>query len=54
MHFCLGANLARLEARHAVGALVERFGSTMKLAVDEPRWRDNLILHGLEALPVRF
>jgi cytochrome P450 len=53
VHFCLGANLARLEARHALGALVRRFPN-MKLATNAPTWRRNLILHGMEALPVRF
>ena len=53
VHFCLGSNLARLEARAAIGALVERFPS-MKLATDRPRWRHNIILHGLDELPVRF
>ena len=53
VHFCLGSHLARLEARHAIGALVARFPN-MKLAIDEPVWRRNLILRGLEALPVRF
>ena len=53
LHFCLGSNLARLEARHAIRAMVERFPH-MKLATDEPVWRSNMILHGLEALPVRF
>ncbi len=53
LHFCLGSNLARLEARHAIKAMVERFPN-MKLAIDVPSWRHNMILHGLEALPVRF
>jgi pimeloyl-[acyl-carrier protein] synthase len=53
VHFCLGSHLARLEARHAIGALVHRFAS-MKLAIDTPRWKRNLILRGLESLPVRF
>jgi cytochrome P450 len=52
-HFCLGANLARLEARIAIGALVERLPD-LRLAAHRPRWRDNTILHGLESLPVGF
>jgi cytochrome P450 len=52
-HFCLGANLARLEARIALAALVERLPG-LRLAVQKPRWRDNTILHGLESLPVGF
>lgn len=51
LHFCLGANLARLETRIAIGALVERFPA-MKLTGEPLRWGDNLILRGLERLPV--
>lgn len=50
IHHCLGAPLARLEARVALSALVERFPN-LELA-GEPRYRDNFVLHGLEHLPV--
>lgn len=53
VHFCLGSNLARLEARYAIQALVQRFPN-MKLATDAPVFRPNMILRGLESLPVRF
>ncbi len=53
VHFCLGSHLARMEARFAIGALVERFPN-MKLEVDEPKFKRNLILRGMESLPVRF
>ena len=53
VHFCLGSNLARLEAKHALRGLVERLPQ-LKLATDDPPWKSNLILHGLKALPVRF
>lgn len=57
MHFCLGAPLARLEARVALGRLLDRFGE-IDLAVprDELRWDhgDGLVLRGLGALPVRL
>ncbi len=53
VHYCLGSNLARLEARYAIRALVERFPQ-MKLAIDEPVFRPNMILRGLESLPVHF
>ena len=52
MHFCLGSNLARLEARTAIGALVARYPN-LKLATDRPRWGTNLALRGVEWLPVR-
>ncbi len=55
IHFCLGAPLARLEARIALAALLGRFPD-LRLACprDELRWAhgDGLVLRGLEALPV--
>ncbi len=51
-HFCLGSNLARLEARYAIRGVVERFPN-LKLATDDLSWRKNIILHGLMSLPVR-
>ena len=52
-HFCLGAPLARLEAKVAFEALLARFPE-LSMAGEEVRWRPNLFLRGLEALPVRF
>ena len=51
VHHCLGAALARLEGRIALGTLVERFPE-MELAVDEPKWNGRLTLRGLDELPV--
>lgn len=53
IHFCLGASLARLEAKIAIGAMVERLPN-MKLTRDRLEWRRSLILRGLLRLPVRF
>ncbi|WP_049570343.1 cytochrome P450 family protein [Nonomuraea sp. SBT364] len=52
-HFCLGATLARLQARAAVGALVRRFPG-LTLAADPARleWTPDLFLHGVRRLPV--
>jgi cytochrome P450 len=52
IHFCLGAPLARLEGRIALGRLLER-APRLRLA-GEPVWRDNVVLRGLSRLPVRF
>ena len=53
IHFCLGAQLARLEAQVALGALIARFPG-IKLDVDEPEWRPNAILRGPKEVPIRF
>ncbi len=53
VHFCLGANLARLEARVALNGLLQRLPE-LKLANDEPEWGDNAILRGLRSLPVAW
>jgi cytochrome P450 len=57
IHFCLGAPLARLEARIAFRALLGRFPD-LTLAVDrrELHWThgDGLVLRGLRELPVRL
>lgn len=51
IHHCLGAPLARLEARIAIDLLVRRFPD-MRLA-GPVRWREN-IMRGLHELPVRL
>ena len=51
IHHCLGAVLARTEARLAIGALVRRFPG-IGLAAQEQAWNGCLVLRGLDALPV--
>ncbi|MEX1007331.1 MAG: cytochrome P450 [Acidimicrobiia bacterium] len=51
IHHCLGAALARLEGRIALGTLVERFPG-MELATSELEWNGRLVLRGLDELPV--
>ncbi|MFQ6397244.1 cytochrome P450 family protein [Nocardia sp. KC 131] len=55
IHFCLGAGLARLEARIAITTLVERYPD-LRLAVDdaELRWRESILIRGLHDLPVEL
>jgi cytochrome P450 len=55
IHHCLGAGLARLEARIALGSLLGRFAQ-LRIAVpfEELRWThgDGVVLRGLAELPV--
>jgi cytochrome P450 len=52
LHFCLGAQLARLEAALALEALVTRFPG---LRFAGPiQWGDNTVLRGPRALPLAF
>jgi cytochrome P450 len=51
IHFCLGAPLARLELEIAFGTILERLPGLS--VVEEPRWKPNYIIRGLERLMVR-
>jgi cytochrome P450 PksS len=55
IHFCLGTQLARLEAKIALGALIQRFPE-LSLAVPraELRWKATESLRGLRSLPLRL
>jgi cytochrome P450 len=53
IHHCLGAALARLEGRLAVGTLIRRFPD-LELATDTPAWNGRLVLRGLDTLPVEL
>ena len=52
IHHCLGAPLARLEARIALEMLLERF-STMSLLDERPQFHKAIVLRGLKSLPLR-
>jgi cytochrome P450 len=53
IHYCLGAPLARLEARTAIRTLLERAPA---LALDGPPgdWLPGMLMRGMRALPVRW
>jgi len=53
IHYCLGAPLARLEAKVAFEVLFERLSELALVDVDQLRWANLLITHGLQQLPVR-
>ena len=53
LHFCLGAQLARLEGRLAICALFERFPD-LALQAEPGAWKRSLVLRGLSSLPVRL
>ncbi|HYS92061.1 MAG TPA: cytochrome P450 [Candidatus Acidoferrales bacterium] len=53
IHFCVGAPLARLEARLAIPAVLRRLPE-LRLDTDALRWSDSYVLRGVEALPLSF
>jgi cytochrome P450 len=55
IHYCLGAPLARLEARIALRGLLDRFPD-LALDIDpaDIPWRGGLLIRGPERLPVRW
>jgi cytochrome P450 len=55
VHHCLGAPLARLELRMAVGTLVRRLpGLRLAVPADEVTWRADRLVRGVRALPVTW
>ena len=52
IHHCIGAPLARLEGRIVLETLLERF-SSIGLLDERPRFRNSIVLRGLESLPLR-
>ncbi|MER5293049.1 cytochrome P450 [Streptomyces pharetrae] len=53
IHYCLGAPLARLEARAAIGTLLDRAPG---LTLDGPpgAWLPGMLIRGMRSLPVRW
>ena len=52
-HFCLGAPLARLEARIAFRQFLERYPD-FEVLTEAPEWLDTMISRGITCLPVRL
>ena len=53
IHRCLGATLAQIEAEIAINSLLQKLPN-LKLASEKLKWRKNIALRGLKALPVTF
>jgi pimeloyl-[acyl-carrier protein] synthase len=53
IHYCLGAELARLQGRVALGQLIQRFPQ-MLLEAEKTERRKNIVLRGFKVLPVTF
>jgi cytochrome P450 len=53
IHFCIGAQLARIEAEVVFSTLLDRMPD-MKLESETPRWRESFTLRGLTTLPVSW
>jgi cytochrome P450 len=51
IHFCLGAPLGRQELQVSFATLMDRFPNLE--SAEEPRWKPNYIIRGLEGLRVR-
>ena len=51
VHHCLGASLARVEARAAFAALARRFAD-LEPVDEHPPWNGRIVLRGLDALPL--
>ena len=52
-HYCLGAPLARLEAKIALGELLDRV-ENVELADEELRPTRSSFIYGVESLPIRY
>ncbi|OXY99178.1 cytochrome P450 family protein [Streptomyces diastatochromogenes] len=53
IHYCLGAPLARLEGRTAIGSLLER-APGLALDGSPGEWLPGLLMRGMRSLPVRW
>jgi cytochrome P450 len=54
IHFCLGAQLARIEAEIAISTLLRRLPDLRPDDADNPEWRPTFVLRGLKRLPASW
>ncbi|QTI68996.1 cytochrome P450 [Gordonia polyisoprenivorans] len=53
IHFCLGANLSRVEARIALEHLIDRIDEITAVPGYEPHYAENAVIRSLVSLPIR-
>jgi cytochrome P450 len=54
IHFCLGAQLARIEAEIAISTLLRRLPDLRIENAENPEWRSTFVLRGLKRLPASW
>src|SRR5260370_2453002 len=54
IHFCLGAQLARIEAEVAIATLLRRLPELKLDDAENPEWRPTFVLRGLKSLPASW
>ena len=54
IHFCLGAQLARIEAEVAIATLLRRLPDLKLDDAENPEWRPTFVLRGLKQLPASW
>ena len=54
IHFCLGAQLARIEAEVAINSLLRRIPDLRLDDAENPEWRPSFVLRGLSRLPASW
>ena len=54
IHFCLGAQLARIEAEIAISTLLRRLPGLRLEDAETPEWRPTFVLRGLKRLPASW
>jgi cytochrome P450 len=54
IHYCLGAQLARIEAEVAIGTLLRRLPDLRLNDAENPEWRPTFVLRGLKRLPASW
>ena len=54
IHYCVGAQLARIEAEIAIATLLRRLPNLRLNEIERPEWRQTFVLRGLNKLPASW